>query len=154
MRTESNRTFQSSSNTASTAGRTQSCGLGAWLAGRLRSAAVVVKANVGAVSEGRWNTLIIAAFLLVVGSMVCSKVIEDEAEAITKLQPLAGAAKSKWRGGMRAVQTDDVVEMEVVESVSPVSSGASLRSMEGWVVDEESSATARGVGGARQMQAM
>lgn len=121
---------------------------------RARSAAVALKDKAGAVSEGRWNTLIIAAFLLVVGSMVCSKVIDEEAQASTKLQPLASSVKSKWRGGMRAVQTDDVVEMEVVESASPSWNGASVRSMDGWVVDGESSAGPSGTDRPCQMLSM
>lgn len=130
-------------------------GFGGMFFERARSAAVALKDKAGAVSEGRWNTLIIAGFLLVVGSMVCSKVIDEEAQASTKLQPLAGAsAKSKWRGGMRAVQTDDVVEMEVVESASPSWNGASLRSLEGWVVDEESSAGPSGIDRPCQMLSM
>ncbi|MBL0871556.1 MAG: hypothetical protein IBJ18_13370 [Phycisphaerales bacterium] len=150
MKTEPKHTTTSTDVTAT---RAMPGGWAAGLVERARAAACLVRRKAGAVSEGRWNTLIIAAFLLVVGSMVCSKVIEDDAEASTKLQPLAGSVKTKWRGGMRAVQTDDVVEIEVVDSASPEWNGGSLRSMEGWVVDEEGCG-ARGLGGTRQMQAM
>lgn len=146
MRTETHRTDASTEVTPVTATR-------AVFFDRVRSMALALKDKAGAVSEGRWNTLIIAAFLLVVGSMVCSKVIDEEAQASTKLQPLASSVKSKWRGGMRAVQADDVVKMEVVESASPSWNGASVRSMDGWVVDEEG-VGARGAEGVREMRAM
>jgi hypothetical protein len=154
-------TVNATSATSATArAGVEALGFAARLIGRARSAAGAVRAKAGEVSEGRWNTLIIAGFLLVVGSMVCTKVIEEDAAASTKLQPLAGVSTSKWRGGVRAVQADDRVEMEVVESASPFWHGANLRTMEVWVVDQEGVGGVGGAGGvgglrdARQMQSM